>query len=76
VISQKSDKDLSPMTQSKMFKIAFYLYDKNGIGHRLVERNKDFVMGDGMTYDCEVKEVKILLNKFWNLPVNNLEMKQ
>ncbi len=66
-------KDLNPLTQQKMHQISYFLYDKNGIGHRMVERYKDFVIGDGIVYDTDDKEVKKVLDEHWNDYDNNWE---
>jgi len=60
-------KYLTPMDQYKMHKICYYLYDKNGIGHRIIERYKDFVVGDGITYDIDDTEVREVIDEHWSI---------
>lgn len=69
-------KDLKPLDQSKMLKICFWLYDKNGLAHRIVERYTDFVVGDGITYSCESNDVKDVIDNFWLDEVNQMELAQ
>lgn len=73
-ITGRDVKTLDPLEQTKMQKIAYYLYDKNGIGHRMLERYKDFVVGDGLTYSCTDSDVKQILDEHWEM--NQWEMKQ
>jgi len=69
-------KDLKPLDQSKMLRICFWLYDKNGLAHRIVERYTDFVVGDGITYSCSDPKVKDIIDDFWLDEVNQMELAQ
>jgi hypothetical protein len=69
-------KDFNPIEQAKMFKIAYFLYDKNGIGHAYIEMLKDFVIGDGVTWSCEDKDVASIIEAHWESPINQWEYKQ
>jgi hypothetical protein len=69
-------KAFNPIEQSKMFKIAYYLYDKNGIGHAYVEMLKDFVIGDGITWSCDDEKVSEVIETHWESPINLWEYKQ
>jgi len=73
-ITKATIKELSPLEQYKMQKVSYFLYDKNGIAHRMIERYKDFVIGDGITFSCSVPEVYDILRNFWD--ANNLTKEQ
>lgn len=69
-------RDLSPLTQERMQNIAVYLYEATPMGKRLMEFNKDFIIGEGIKYTAEDKEVKEVLDVFWDDPINNWEISQ
>ncbi|MBI5789301.1 MAG: hypothetical protein HZA78_10645 [Candidatus Schekmanbacteria bacterium] len=75
-LTGKADKDLSPLTQERMLKIASHLYDTNPLAHRIIEMTKDFVVGEGIGYQAQDKRVKELLDEFWYDPVNHWDLKQ
>ncbi len=69
-------KDLSPLKQERMLQIAYHLYETNPLAHRIVELTKDFVVGEGITYEARDEEVKGVLDSFWLDPVNLWDLKQ
>jgi hypothetical protein len=69
-------KDLSPIKQERVLQIAYHLYDTNPLAHRICELTKDFVVGEGITYEAKDIRVKQLLDEFWNDPVNLWDLKQ
>ncbi len=71
-----TERDLNPVTHSRMLKIAGTLYDRNPLAHRIVELTKDFIVADGITYTAEDDDVKAVLDDFWNDSVNNWDIKQ
>lgn len=76
-LSTRETKDINPLTQTKMQAICYHLYDQNPMGHRLVERYKDFVIGDGMKFDCDDKQVlNDVLIPHWEDSDNLWEQKQ
>ncbi len=75
-ITGKLKRDLTPLTQDRMFEICFYLYDSNPFAHRILEMTKDFVVGEGITYKAADDEVQKVLDKFWNDPINGWDLKQ
>lgn len=75
-ITAQTERDLSPLTQKRMQDIAVYLYDANPIAHRIPEIMKDFVVGDGFSFDAKNPKVKKILDDFWNDPDNNWELRQ
>lgn len=75
-VTGSSAKTFNPVKQDKMQKICYWLYDMNGIAHRMAERYKDFVVGDGMTFSCKDTQVFDLLQAHWEDEMNNWELKQ
>lgn len=75
-ITARGVKAHNPMEQYKMQKICYYLFDKNGIAKKAIERAKDFVLGDGATYSTPDEAVKKVLDVHWNSPQNLWEYKQ
>lgn len=68
-----SIRDLNLLTQKRMQDIAFYMYDSNPMGKRIIEILTDFVVGDGFTYTAKDKNVLEVIKKFWEDPQNNLD---
>jgi len=69
-------KQLNTVDQKKMQKICYWLYDTNGIAHRMAERYKDFVVGDGMSFFCRDNSVMDILVQHWEDDQNRWELKQ
>lgn len=75
-ITGRDLKTFSPLEQKKMQKICYWLYDKNPLGHRIIERTKDFVIGDGMTFSCNDTAAMEVLQNHWDDPENAWEIEQ
>jgi hypothetical protein len=71
-LTTSTQRDLNPVTQRRMQQIAFYLFDTNPMGHRIIEIIRDFVIGDGFTFSAEDPKVYAVIDKFWNDPENDL----
>ncbi len=76
ILSKDVDRDLDPLMQSRMQDIAFYLYDANPLAHRIIEMTKDFIVGEGFTFKAEDPAVQEVLEKHWEDPINNWDVKQ
>lgn len=74
-MSQDSDRDLAPIAQDRMIEICHHLWKTNALGHWLIETNKDFILGEGVTLTAdnpdEDGELQDLLDEFWYDPINN-----
>jgi len=75
-ITGAAERDLSPLTQGRMQEIAFHLYDRNPVAHRILEMTKDFVVGEGISFTGENDKVEKVLKDFWDDPVNAWDLKQ
>ena len=72
-LSQKSDKELSPLEWRRQMAIAHFLWLQNPVAFRLVELMTDFVMGDGFTWEAEDESIKKILTEHWEDPDNDWE---
>lgn len=75
-LTEDTKRDLTPLTQERMQDIAFYLYDRNPVAHRILEMTKDFVVGEGISFTGENDKVEKVLKEFWDDPVNAWDLKQ
>lgn len=71
-----SAKDIEPISHQKMQEIAFRLYDRDPLAKRAIEMKKDFIIGEGISFNAEDIGVQEVLDKFWKDPVNAWELKQ
>jgi len=74
-ITAVPDRDLRPMTQDRMQRVCFKLYDQNGFAHQISEMNKNFVIGDGLKYKAIDDDVQKVLDDFWNDSTNDMDLK-
>lgn len=74
-MSHDTDRDLAPITQDRMIEIAHYLWKTNPLAHWLIETNKDFIIGEGVTLTADDPEqnpeLQDVLDEFWYDPINN-----
>jgi hypothetical protein len=75
-LTGNADRDLSPLKQERMLQIAYHLYETNPLAHRIIEMTKDFIVGEGISYEARDEQVKAVLDGFWNDPVNLWDLKQ
>ncbi|WP_448252908.1 hypothetical protein [Ottowia oryzae] len=74
-LSTQNERDLSPMAQDRMQKVAEYLWQSNLIANRLVELPLAYLLAEGVTLQCKDEEHQKLLNAFWSDPINNWPLK-
>lgn len=70
-----NERDLAPMAQDRMQKLAEYLWQSNLIANRLVELPLAYLLAEGVTLQCANEEHQKLLNAFWADPINNWPLK-
>lgn len=68
-------RDLSGITLDRVQKVAFDLYQRNPLGHRLTELVRDFVVGDGITYSVTNPYVQEVVDRFWHDSVNRIDQR-
>jgi len=74
-LTARSDKDLKPIDHDKMLQLAYYVWVVNPIARSIIELKKDYVVGDGLSYKAEDKDVQAWLDRFWTDPINRWETK-
>ena len=74
-LSNQNDRDLSPMAQDRMQKLAEYLWQSNLLANRLVELPLAYLLAEGVSLQCKDEEHQKLLNAFWSDPINNWPLK-
>lgn len=70
-----NERDLEPMAQDRMQKLAEYLWQSNLLANRLVELPLAYLLAEGVALQCVDDEHQALLNAFWSDPINNWPMK-
>jgi hypothetical protein len=74
-LTGNSDRDINPITQERMQKLALYQWRSNPVANRLIELPVAFLLAEGVTLRCEDEEAQGWLDLFWNDPVNRLDLK-
>ena len=74
-LGNQNERDLSPMAQDRMQKVAEYLWQSNLLANRLVELPLAYLLAEGVTLQCADEEHQKLLNAFWSDPINNWPLK-
>jgi hypothetical protein len=72
---QQNERDLAPMAQDRMQKLAEHLWQSNLIANRLVELPLAYLLAEGVTLQCKDEKHQNLLNAFWSDPINNWPLK-
>lgn len=70
-----NERDLAPMAQDRMQKLAEHLWQSNLLANRLVELPLAYLLAEGVTLQCKNEEHQKLLNSFWSDPINNWPLK-
>ncbi len=71
-LASMNDRDLAPMAQDRMQKLAEYLWQSNLLANRLVELPLAYLLAEGVTLQCKDQEHQKLLNAFWSDPHQQL----
>jgi len=75
-ITSNENRDLNIVNQDRMIDISYYLYKQNLTAQRIINITRDFVIGTGIEYTAEDKNVKEIFDDFWNDPINQWDLKQ
>lgn len=70
-----SARDLSPMTQQRMQKMAAWLWEANLLANRLIELPLAYLLAEGVKLTIKDPELQKVLNTFWRDPINNWPLK-
>lgn len=74
-LSSQNERDLSPMAQDRMQKVAEHLWQSNLLANRLVELPLAYLLAEGVALQCVDEDHQKLLNAFWSDPINNWPLK-
>lgn len=66
-------RDLPEITHDRAIEVCFHLYRENPLGSRITELNRDFVVGDGITWSARHPGVEEIVREFWTDEVNDLD---
>ena len=75
-----AQRDLAPMTQARMQKIAHYLWEANLLANRIIELPVAYLLAEGVELkvdgeDDAAKENQAALDRFWADPINEMDLK-
>lgn len=74
-LSGRARRDLAPMAQDQMQRLAAYLWEANMLANRLVELPVAYLLAEGVTISCDDPEHQQWLNAWWNDPINKLALR-
>lgn len=66
-------RDLLAGRHKMSLEAAWEMYVSNPLAKRLLELKRDFVVGEGITFEAEDEEVQAVIESFWKDPVNRLD---
>ena len=69
------NRDLTPLTQQRMQKIAHYLWEQNLLGNRLIELPVAYLCAEGVQLKVDDKDNQRVLDQFWRDPINEMDLK-
>lgn len=68
-------RDLPVVEQARMIEWAVYLYQHNPLARRLIEIQRDWVLGEGISLECEDHTIRSVILGHWNDSVNDWAVK-
>lgn len=71
-----SHKDVLPGTYLEIHNQVYEAYNANPMANAIVEMGVNFTLGDGLHIDAMHKKVQRLIDRFWNDPENNMNLRQ
>ncbi len=74
-ISSDASRDLTPMTQARMQKLAVYAWERNRLANRLIELPLAFLLAEGWRLEADDEEAQGWLDGFVKDPINRLDRK-
>lgn len=69
-----SARNLTPMTQGRMFEIAYYMYDSSAFLRRLAHVDRSFLFSEPIHLESDESDVLEILKRFWNDPENVMDI--
>lgn len=74
-MGKHNERDLAPLAQERMQKIAEWLWQSNLLANRLTEIPLAYLLAEGVGLQCKDEEHQKVLNAFWSDPINNWPLK-
>lgn len=74
-LSGDSSRDLAPMTQSRMQKMAHWLWESNLLANRIIELPVAYLVAEGARLVVKDPENQKALDRFWRDPINDMDLK-
>lgn len=68
-------RDLNPLRQDQMQKLAAYLWEANMLANRLIELPLAYLLAEGVKLECADPEHQKWLDAFWNDPINCMDLR-
>jgi hypothetical protein len=66
-------RDLHPLDQSRMFEIAYFMFDSSAMTKRLAKLDKTFIFAEPITITADDEKVKEIIDRFWTK--NKMDMR-
>jgi len=73
-LTGNNDRDLEPIKQDRMQKLAKFLWESNLIADRIIELPLAFMLSDGVRLKVPDEEAQAVIEKFWYDPINNMDL--
>lgn len=67
-------RDLSPLDQVRMQRLAAWLWERNPLANRLIELVTAYLLGEGVWLTCRNDDGAAVLRRFWTDPINRLQV--
>ncbi|PAT39169.1 hypothetical protein CK623_11455 [Vandammella animalimorsus] len=67
----QNERDLSPMAQGRMQKLAEHLWQANVLANRLIELPLAYLLAEGVTLQAADEQQQAVLDRHWFDPINN-----
>lgn len=68
-------RDLSPLSQEQMQKLAAFLWETNLLANRLIELPLAYLLAEGVRLSCADEEHQQWLDGFWRDPINKMDLR-
>lgn len=74
-LSGDTQRDLSPLTQTRAREVSAWLWQANLLANRIIELPIAFLLADGVRLTVSDPEAQMALDRFWSDPINAMDLK-
>ena len=67
-------RDLLHVTQTRMREMAYYLWESNPVGNRLIELPLAYMLAEGVSLTVPNEDAQSWLDAFWRDPINRMDL--